>query len=58
MSNPSSMAKMRPLRIMKFGLHHEFQLGEVSWTALSAASPAVATAAPYYQSEPTPADGD
>jgi bifunctional aspartokinase / homoserine dehydrogenase 1 len=39
-------------------LHHEFQLGEVSWPALSAASPAVATAAPYYQPEPAPADGD
>ena len=39
-------------------LHHEFQLGKVSWPALSAASPAVATAALYYQSEPAPADGD
>jgi aspartate kinase len=39
-------------------LHREFQLGEVSWPALSAASPAVATASPYYQSELTPADGD
>ncbi|MGB7603122.1 MAG: aspartate kinase [Candidatus Sulfotelmatobacter sp.] len=39
-------------------LHREFQLGELSWPALSAASPAVATAAPYYQSEPAPAEGD
>ncbi|MGC2058576.1 MAG: hypothetical protein WA653_09980, partial [Candidatus Sulfotelmatobacter sp.] len=39
-------------------LHREFQLGEVSWSALSAASPAVATAAPYYQPETAPADGD
>ncbi|MGC2057385.1 MAG: aspartate kinase [Candidatus Sulfotelmatobacter sp.] len=39
-------------------LHREFQLGETLWPALSAASPAVATAAPYYQSEPAPADGD
>jgi aspartate kinase len=39
-------------------LHHEFQLGEVSWPALPAGSPAVATAAPYYQPEPAPAEGD
>jgi hypothetical protein len=39
-------------------LHREFQLGEVSWPALSGDGPAVATAAPYYQSEPAPAEGD
>ncbi|MGB8579700.1 MAG: aspartate kinase [Candidatus Sulfotelmatobacter sp.] len=39
-------------------LHREFQLGETLWPVLSAASPAVATAAPYYQSEPAPAEGD
>ncbi|MGA9508057.1 MAG: aspartate kinase [Candidatus Sulfotelmatobacter sp.] len=39
-------------------LHHEFQLGEIVWPVISAAGPAVATAAPYYQSEPTPAEGD
>jgi aspartate kinase len=39
-------------------LHREFQLGQVSWPALPAASPAVAAAAPYYQPEPAPADGD
>ncbi|MGC2552070.1 MAG: aspartate kinase [Candidatus Sulfotelmatobacter sp.] len=39
-------------------LHHEFQLGELSWPAVSAASSAVATAAPYYQSELAPAKGD
>ena len=39
-------------------LHRDFQLGETSWPALSADSPAVASAAPYYQPEPAPADGD
>ena len=39
-------------------LHREFQLGEIIWPVLSAASSAVATAAPYYQPEPDPAEGD
>lgn len=39
-------------------LHREFQLCEVSWPALSADSSAVAAAAPFYQSERAPADGD
>jgi len=38
-------------------LHREFQLGQVSWPALPAASPAVAAAAPYYQPEPAPLTG-